>query len=206
MGTISFFIEFVFPFLAISSSPQYLCIDFSLCLFINVYKAFREPRERKVSKYLAEEELKHWAAVFLLTLGSISSQPEPCSGMWCCWVFWRGWGCLNKAMKSTAVSFCCSVLNARCFGFFFEGSLLAKCYLPNFCWSLCFHVLKCQSLGHWVLLEAWRCPDNYTVPAEGWQEKHNFWTTVDDCMPWICSQLFCGGSWQSFSIFYKAVF
>lgn len=78
-GTISFFIAFVFPFLAISSSPRYLCIDFSLCLFINVYKAFREPREGKVSKYLVEEELKHWVAVFLLALGSISSQPESCS-------------------------------------------------------------------------------------------------------------------------------
>lgn len=93
MGTISFFIEFVFPFLAISSSPQYLCIDFSLCLFINVYKAFGEPREGKVSKYLVEEELKHWAAVFLLTLGSISSQAEPCSGD----VLLLGWGWLKQA-------------------------------------------------------------------------------------------------------------
>lgn len=59
MGTISFFIEFVFAFPARSPSPQYLCIDFSLCLFINVYKAFREPREEKVSKYSVEEELKH---------------------------------------------------------------------------------------------------------------------------------------------------
>lgn len=42
MGTISFFIEFVFAFPARSPSPQYLCIDFSLCLFINVYKAFRD--------------------------------------------------------------------------------------------------------------------------------------------------------------------
>lgn len=79
MGTISFFIEFVFSFPALSSSPHYLCIDFSLRLFINVYKAFREPREEKVSKYLVEEELKHQAAIFLLTLGSFSCHAEPCS-------------------------------------------------------------------------------------------------------------------------------
>lgn len=58
MGAVSFFIEFVFSFPALSSSPQCICIDFSVCPFINVYKAFREPREEKVSKYLVEEELK----------------------------------------------------------------------------------------------------------------------------------------------------
>lgn len=93
MGTISFFIEFVFPFPALSSSPQCLCIDFSLCLFINVYKAFREPREGKVSKYLVEEKLKHRAAIFLLTLGSISRRAESCS-----WdVVLLGWRRLKQA-------------------------------------------------------------------------------------------------------------
>lgn len=77
MGTIQFFIEFVFSFPALFSSPQYLCIDFSLCLFINVYKAFREPRIGKVSKCLAKEELL--IVIFSLTLGSISCHAESCS-------------------------------------------------------------------------------------------------------------------------------
>lgn len=67
-----FSLKCLFSCPALSSSPQYLCIDFSLCLLINVYKAFREPREEKISKYLLEEELKHWAAIFLLSLGSYS--------------------------------------------------------------------------------------------------------------------------------------
>lgn len=92
----SFFIDFVFSFPALSSFPQYLCIDFSLCLFINVYKAFREPRGKKVSKYLVEEELKHWTALFLLTLGSISCCVESCSQD----VVLLGWGWLKQAKSS----------------------------------------------------------------------------------------------------------